>query len=271
MTLTIDATNRPRRSRLRSLALTALSGLAAFSAAPAAEPSVRSAPAVSDVVLARSALAALDADPVLRDANLLVSVVDRVAVVGGPVRSAEHGSRAAAVVKHVPGIVDVKNRCFVQDTPDALLQAISAKPAASPANLPGVVASPRTGQVEELTPPLGGTAAKVEPAGKPVVALRPSNPGDSVLLPPVGAVPPARVATPAPSVLTSGRTAEALTLADAARKADPRYAALSVTFANGTFVIAGKAARAADAWDLAQELRRIPGVPRVAVGSVDVK
>ena len=259
------------KSPLRSLAITALAGMAAFSAAPAAEP-VRSAPSVSDVVLARSALSALDADPVLRDANLLVSIVDRVAVVGGPVRSPDHGKRAEAIVRRVPGVVDVKNRCFVQDVPDALLQAISAnKPATKPANLPGVVASPRTGQVEEFTPPLAEpVVAKVEPAGKPVVALRPMNPGDGVLLPPVEAVPKP-TANPAPAVLTSGRTAEALTTAEDLRKADARYAGLSVAFSNGTFVISGKAARAADAWDLAQEVRRIPGVPRVAVGSVDVK
>jgi hypothetical protein len=260
-----------RRSPLRSLAITALAGLAAFSAAPAADP-VRSAPSVSDVVLARSALTAIDADPVLREANLLVSIVDRVAVVGGPVRSVEHGKRAEAIVRRVPGVVDVKNRCFVQDVPDALLQAISAKPATKPANLPGVVASPRTGQVEEFAPPLAEPAvAKVEPAGKPVVALRPMNPGDGVLLPPVEATSPKPTAAPAPAVLTSGRTAEALTAAEVLRKADARYAGLSVAFANGTFVISGKAARAADAWDLAQEVRRIPGVPRVAVGSVDVK
>jgi len=59
--------------------------------------------------------------------------------------------------------------------------------------------------------------------------------------------------------------------AEAARKADARFANLTVSFANGTLVIAGTAARVADAWDLAQELRRIPGVPRVALGSVEVK
>ncbi|MFO0805960.1 MAG: BON domain-containing protein [Gemmataceae bacterium] len=269
MTHNLGSTPRVPRSRFRSLALTALSGLAAFSAAPAAEPAPRAG--VSDVVLARSALAAIDADPVLRDANLLVSVVDRVAVVGGPVRSSVQATRAAAVVRNVPGIADVKNRCFVQDTPDPLLQAMSARPATNPANLPGVVASPRTGQVEELTPPPGGIAAKVEPAGKPVVALRPSNPGDSVLLPPVPDAPAAIRSPEKPGVLTAGRTAEALAAAEGLRKSDAKYAGLSIAYANGTFVIAGRAARIGDAWDLAQEIRRIPGVPRVAVGSVDVK
>lgn len=269
------------RSPVRSLALTALAGLFAFSIAPAADPGAMRAPAISDAVLARSALAALDADPLLRDVNLLVSVVDRVAVVGGPVAAPDLGKRAESIVRRVPGIVDVKNRCFVQDVPDPLLRAMSDRyPAASrrvqATDLPGVVASPKTGVEEEFAPTLGeNSLAAVEPAEQSVVARRPMNPGASVLLPPVGLpgvrppIAPAAPPAPAPAMLTSGHTA--LAAAEAARKADQRYAGLTVSFANGTLVIAGTAARVSDAWALAQELRRIPGVPRVALGAVEVK
>ena len=282
-------------SPIRSLALTALAGTFAFSVAPAADPAALRSPAISDVVLARSALASLDADPVLRDVNLLVSVVDRVAVVGGPVAAADHGKRAESIVRRVPGIVDVKNRCFVQESTDPLLRAMSVRdPATSrvqAADLPGVVASPKTGVVEEFTPTLGeNNLAVVEPAEKSVVARRPMNPGDSVLLPPVGLRPPPAgstvLPTPAgstvpptpagstvpltPAVLT-GASSNALAAAEVARKADRRFAGLTLSFANGTLVIAGSAARVADAWDLAQELRRLPGVPRVALGAVEVK
>ena len=264
-------------SPIRSLALTALAGTFAFSAAPAADPAALRSPAISDVVLARSALAALDADQVLRDVNLLVSVVDRVAVVGGPVAAADHGKRAESIVRRVPGIVDVKNRCFVQESPDPLLRAMSVRDPATArrvqADLPGVVASPKTGVVEEFTPTLGeNNLAVVEPAEKSVVARRPMNPGDSVLLPPVGSrsTPAGSTVPPAPAVLTAA-SSNALAAAEAARKADRRFTGLTVSFANGTVVIAGTAARVSDAWDLAQELRRIPGVPRVALGAVEVK
>ncbi len=275
-------------SPIRSLALTALAGTFAFSAAPAADPATLRSPAISDVVLARSALAALDADPVLREVNLLVSVVDRVAVVGGPVASADRGKRAESIVRRVPGIVEVKNRCFVQDSPDPLLRAMSDRYPATArrvqtSDLPGVVASPKTGVVDEFAPALGeNNLAMVEPAEKSVVARRPMNPGDSVLLPPVGSqggtpagstVPPAPAGStvlPAPAVLT-GASSNALAAAEATRKADRRFAGLTLSFANGTLVIAGSAARVADAWDLAQELRRLPGVPRVALGAVEVK
>ena len=267
-------------ARIRSLLLTALAGTFAFSIAPAADTAAIRAPAISDVVLARSALAALDADPVLHDANLIVSVVDRAAVVGGPVAALDFGKRAEAIVRRVPGIVEVKNRCFVQDVPDPLLRAMSERLPATrrmPANdLPGVVAAPKTGLVEEFAPALGeNRLAAVEPTEQSVVARRPMNPGASVLLPPVGlpSVQPGvrlTVSPPSPAVLTSSAST-ALAAAEAARKADPRFAGLTVSFANGTLVVAGTAARAADAWELAQELRRIPGVPRVALGAVDVK
>ena len=265
-------------SPIRSLALTALAGTFAFSAAPAADPATLRSPAISDVVLARSALAALDADPVLREVNLLVSVVDRVAVVGGPVASADRGKRAESIVRRVPGIVEVKNRCFVQESPDPLLRAMSERYPATArhvqaSDLPGVVASPKTGVVDEFAPALGeNNLAMVEPAEKSVVARRPMNPGDSVLLPPVGLRPPPAGSTvpPIPAVLT-GASSNALAAAEVARKADRRFAGLTLSFANGTLVIAGSAARTADAWELAQELRRIPGVPRVALGAVEVK
>ena len=116
--------NAGSRVPRRYLAVGALFGFLAISA-PAADPSA--APAVSDVVLARTALSAIDADPMVRDVNVLVSVVDRVAVVGGPVPSQEHGRRAESIIRRVPGIVEVKNRCFVQEPPDPLLRAMSAR------------------------------------------------------------------------------------------------------------------------------------------------
>jgi hypothetical protein len=106
----------------RTLAI--LAGLAGLGAAPSA---TAEAPGTSDVLLARAALAALDADAQLRDVNLVVSVVDRVAVIGGPVPTADAGKRAAWVVQRVPGIAEVKNRCFVQTGSDPLIRAVAER------------------------------------------------------------------------------------------------------------------------------------------------
>jgi hypothetical protein len=89
-------------SRVRSTLAVLFTGLVLATSAHSAESS-----AVGDVALARSALAVVDSDPQLRDVNLVVSVVDRVAVIGGPVPSEEAGRRAEVLVRGVPGIAAV--------------------------------------------------------------------------------------------------------------------------------------------------------------------
>lgn len=266
----------------------------ASAAAPAAPP------AMTDVVLARSALAAIDADPALREVNLIVSIVDRAAVIGGPVPSVDIGKRAEAVVRGIAGITDVKNRCFVQDKPDPLLKAVADRIAAGP---------------RPLTAELPPVASPVRPAATSDAAPRPADTGFAVLTPPapvlpvaapvvqaetvvVASRPPTLSAAPATDagflgapgssrlgVLTTGssppltapaatfpaRPTDVLASADAIRKADARYAALTTELRDGTVVVGGRAARLSDAWDFAQALRRVPGVARVAVGGVGIK
>lgn len=150
--------------------------------APAADPTP-----MSDVILARSALTAIDADPALRGVNLIVSVVDRSAVIGGPVASAEIGKRAETVVRGVTGIAEVKNHCFVQEKPDPLLKAVADRLAASPrpllAELPGVVLPPRPAAISEAT-------------------QRPNDAGFAVLTPPAPTLP---VAGPVETVVVASR------------------------------------------------------------------
>ena len=143
----------------------------------------------ADVVLARSALAAIDGDPFLREVNLVVSVVDRVAVIGGPVPSSEVGQRAEWLVRRVPGIEDVSNRCFVQAGPDPLLRVVAERtnPRRSLPELPGVVPNPRTGFTSFDTPAQEPAVAAAGPIRNEVTTFRPANPSsDPLLLSPVG-------------------------------------------------------------------------------------
>lgn len=265
--------------------LAALAALAGRGPAPAA---AAESPGTSDVLLARSALAALDADPHLRDANLVVSVVDRVAVIGGPVTSADAGKRAAWVIQNVPGIAEVKNRCFVHAGPDPLLRAVADRVGTRRPlvpELPPIVAGARPTPTAALPPPAASEVVSPAPVEQRRVAFSPTlPPADSVLLPPVGVAappalpPPSRSAVPATTIPSApvtgtptGRPADVLTAAGTVRGANPKFAALTVEMRDGTLVIAGAAARTADAWEFAQALRRLPGVSRVAVGAVDVR
>ena len=57
----------------------------------------------------------------MKDVNVIVSVVDRGAVVGGPVTSEDIKKRVESVIRDVPGVESVKNVCFVQSDPDPLV------------------------------------------------------------------------------------------------------------------------------------------------------
>ena len=88
--------------------------------------------------------------------------------------------------------------------------------------------------------------------------------------------PPTPPAT-APGVLTATtppapvRVTDVLAAADEARKAEARFAKLTVEMRDGVLVIGGSAPQPSDAWDFAAKLRTIPGVTRVAVGNVNGK
>ncbi len=89
--------------------LSAAVGLGGIPKVASADPPIptiagRSA-GVSDTVVSRNVLLAIDADPDLR-VNIFVSVVDGVAVIGGPVSSAAVAKRVEEVVRKVPGIKD---------------------------------------------------------------------------------------------------------------------------------------------------------------------
>ncbi|HSQ57380.1 MAG TPA: BON domain-containing protein, partial [Gemmata sp.] len=118
---------------------------------PSGTPTTPSA-AVKDVALARSALAAIDAATDLKGVNLVVSVVDGIAVIGGPVASEKQSRRAEEVVRGVTGIVDVRNSCFVAAGPDPLLRSVAQRmgstlpPRPTLYQVPGVLTN-------HLTPP----------------------------------------------------------------------------------------------------------------------
>jgi hypothetical protein len=280
----------PRRGRslfatLRILAVAAGVAGAAGGIAVAADPApatgkIAGSAAVADVVLARNALAAIDADPDLKGVNLVVSVVDRGAVIGGPVATARQSKRAEEVVRGVAGIADVRNNCFVALGPDPLLRPFADRmgsvlpPRPTFYELPGVLTNHLTPAVPLPEPaPNPGAIVGADPP-RPVVALKPAGePG--LLGAPVGpATPGSAKSAPAlpPAVLTGTPPATdaraVLLAAHEVRKTDPRFAKLTVEVRDGTLTVGGSAALASDAWDFARKLRTVPGVSRVAVGAV---
>jgi BON domain len=277
---------------LRALAgatcLATMSAMGVGYSADPLPPPVAKPVAISDVSLARAALAAIDADPVLKDVNLVVSVVDRVAVIGGPVNSPDVAKRAEQVVRSISGIEAVKNVCFVQADPDPLLRAVAnrmkpgVKPTAS-APLPGVAIPP--GAPAGYMPP-----APSEPpsdlltlghTSKTVVVHHPGsalNPAVGVLGAPTAPAAPgtasASPVVPAPASAPGTLTGTGPIPAAVAnvRATDARFARLAVEQKpDGGLMVIGWVAKAEDAWDFAAALRKLPGVTRVAVDPALVK
>ncbi len=226
------------------------------------------APKLPEVLLARTVLTAIDADPELKGVNVVVSIVDRVAVIGGPVANARQSKRVEDLVRSMPGIAEVRNTCFVSAGPDPLQGPLADKIASSlpqrPVlyDLPGVL----TGTVGPSS--VNTQVAIAEPVGA-VVVRKPSMEA-GVLGGPVSPATPGTVnvgSSPVPGTLTANR-GDMLAMADTVRKTDARFTKLAVEIRDGVLVISGAAPLAADAWDYAEKLRAAPGVTRVAVGTV---
>jgi hypothetical protein len=231
----------------------------------------------------------MDADPVLKDVNIIVSVVDRSAVIGGPVSSEDVKKRVEEVVRSVRGIESVKNTCFVQADPDPLLRAVieRLRPGPKPTDLstlPGVALAPSAPEGFLPPPPPQPPSDLLATANNPNarVAQSPSLPGVNILGAPVSPTAPNSAAKVTPAIpttpgaltgsVTVAKPADVQSAATAIRKTDARFARLVVELKpDGAVYVTGRCAKATDAWDFAAELRKIPGVSLVAVDQNLVK
>lgn len=279
---------------------TVVAGLGGAGLAFAEEPAASTVPAparpagVTDAILSGKVLKAKDQDPVLRQVNLVVSIVDGVAVIGGPVSSPAIAKRAEDLVRQVaPEIKEVRNACFVTAGPDPLLKAVAERmkptslpPRPSLTELPGVLSTPQPAGSMSSNQVAFGPGANTVVAQKPPV----STPGGNVLGAPVGSTgsgggsSPVAVRDPsappgtAPGRLTGSNGAETLraagdilTSAGNVKRSDPRFARLTIELKDGILLIGGTAPKAADAWAFADQVRQIPGVTRVVMGATEAK
>ena len=124
----------------------------------------------TDTSLEQRVAAALATDP--PTGRLTVSVVDRVAVVGGPVPDAATKRTAEAAVRGVDGLAAVRLNCWVPLSTDPFAERVKAnlapaKPAPSPPVKPVVF-----GELPPLALPLPGGVPPLPPLPEPVTAQR---------------------------------------------------------------------------------------------------
>jgi osmotically-inducible protein OsmY len=202
---------------------------------------------------------ALREDESLGSVNVGVRVRDGVAILWGPVPSAEVVARALARVQTVQGILGVRNETYIA-LPDRNLEPIPI-PLIPPDPQRSASASPdpMSGSLNSLN-----TAAREAPddgaAGDPPQATgRHGIASSSPEAPTADHTPRARpVSRPAPA------SGEGLAAAVARlRTGDARFRGLRVDVKGATVEVAGAAEREEDVMALARLISRLPGVERV--------
>jgi hypothetical protein len=159
------------------------------------------------------------------------------------------------------GVAALPGVALPPTAPEGFLPPVPPQP---PTDLLASAGSPGTVVAQLPTVPpvsvLGGPVAPVGPGA--VAKVQP--------LPPIANPAPTPALPTAPGALT-GSTAPAkptdvLASVTAVRKTDARFARLLVEVKpDGGLFVTGWSAKALDAWDFATELRKVPGVVRVAV------
>lgn len=215
----------------------------------------------ADPMLAIKCRQKLAAHPRLAGLSVTVDVVNRVALVGGPVPSAETGPQIAALLNGVPGLETVKLSCWVAAACDPLLDRIGEK-------LRGETPAPPAPPREPLTRDANGLP--------PLLLLphaAPAEPRRDVSGPPPAPPPVATVTRYASTPDWLGEPiappkSQLPALLEQARAAETRFARLKAEAKDGVVSVSGRVRDHADTWDYVATVRRLPGVSRVAVGLV---
>ncbi len=204
---------------------------------------------------------AIAADPLLKNINLMVSVIDGGAVVGGAVASDAMSARVSQLLRTVPGITDVKVSCWVPAVEDPLRKMVAARLKA--VTVVSEIPDPRIGATTVTLRHMPTMTYLLEPS-----AMQPAASAYSPVpppAPPAPSGPPEFPTIPSPSVPVIPKQDVAAAV-EAVQSSVLRYSTLKVVVIAGSVTISGTASDAADAWELALELRKVPGVDRVIVG-----
>lgn len=229
----------------------------------------------SDAELTRRIQTVLGADATLKSRSLVVSVVDGVAVVGGPVASNEESARVEKLLRVVPDLTDVKLSVWVPAIEDPLKKRINDRLGGTPAPNRLVSIEPRPAArvtVQPYEPPAPSVALLTDPLPKSATGLKSTDSAYSPLPAPVPAAPagpPQYPTIPPPAVpVAPGQDVEAAL--DAVRNSEVRFARLTAEVKAGVVTVSGAAADAADAWEFVAKVRKVPGVDRVVLARIDL-
>jgi hypothetical protein len=221
-----------------------------------------------DTYLMLQARRALLLDPDLAPLNLGVSVRGGVATLWGTAPSADLAREAAAVLRQLPDLAEVRNDLEVDSFLTVDMEPPPPPPLRRPHSQPEALAA-----TDRLGPTPGALAGRADRGPAPGVARPlprgvPTPPGDSVSL--LAPVPLSGQPSPAPPPVTAS---PGLTLAQRVvqlRDQQARWHRVQVEVRDRAVFLHGVVARGEDLMDLARAVSRLPGVERVVLGNVQV-
>jgi hypothetical protein len=232
---------------------------------------------VADDVLTLRVQSAIAEDPTLKPhhLNLLVNLVDGMAVIGGELPDMKLLPQVERVARNVPGVRAVKVSGWLpagSSNVDPYTKRLNeqlgqAKPLAPP-------------RVEVLgPPPLNISPQPFDPnavSRKPLVPgnmlMEPVMPGKKTSVAAPGAEPLPYPTIPPPGVPTQPIVLPAASLPwEELRRSDERFAGLDVLNSGRGYTVVGRAAKLTDAWDFAQKLQALPGIDAVVVGRIETR
>jgi hypothetical protein len=207
-----------------------------------------------DVQLTYEVRKALLRDSVLGPLNLGVKVKGRVALLWGPVPSAEVAGRAVSLLEKMPGLTAVKNELEIDPE-------LNASPQYLPETLPQESRLPRKG--DHLSPATLTTRNLPSKAGGPSfppVAVPPTTiPGMPDNREIEIALPSLRIPGTEPESAKSPEEA----IADLQKNS--RFAAVQVRIQNGIVTLSADTDQVQALYELARRISGIPGIQRVVV------
>ncbi len=208
-------------------------------------------PSLNDIRLTLRARQALYQDKALAQLNLGISVRSGVAVVWGRVPSAAVGKRAEALVRKVPGVLEVRSELQVTAPDDPMTDFLNR-----------VLSSGQGPTVESLV------HESCRPTGCLTSHWPDADPG--VRPPPVVALmPPILVAPPPGNATPPAPEPGQLVLAvEHLRQGDARFEAMRAEIQAGVVRLRGTVRRWEDLTDFSKAISTLPGVRGVLVSDV---
>jgi osmotically-inducible protein OsmY len=234
-------------------------------------------PSVLDVRRTILARQALEADPELARLNLGVRVHNGVAVLWGPVPSAELARRAVERLQGLPELSGVRNDLFPDPWPDALDTAAAApslrvpgQPAALPDDerVPGRQSPGEAAHRPARTTPALPTPRTAAGAVSTPTARGAAPPREDETL---TAIPAIRIPVPSSANPSAGAAAPSGGIEQAVRQlqqGQERFRRVRVAFEGDRVFLSGAVPAWRDLHELAQAITRIPGVGSVTLRDI---